>query len=539
VAVINVKGMGNVEFPDSMSPEEIKAALDKQFNKQPPAPGFAQNVGQDLAARAQAIKETGQGMNFIQNGQLTVPLAPVEAAVQGAGQLAGGALDVSGQAIKSLAKTGYEGLPASLRQKLEKVDFSQIGNIPIVRQGLDALAKGGEVYNSFKSQYPQIAKDIESMVNIGTIAFPAKGRPGAPETPLGKAAGKLERRAMSQEAKTRQNFVQKLVSPPESKKVLEEQALRTSEKGVLRSKTVAPSAKEAEIANEVNKIGSVTHNRSIGYNLRRVDDANTQLAKKLEADLGRRRQVLLKTDVNQSIKNNLDTLRAENPFISSDKATMRMTDEVARNADRILSKHKKTPLGVLKARREFDQWALDLRKGTFDSDTTNAFKQSVRSVRDAMNNAINEAVPDARVAKSLERQSNLFSALENMKPKAAVEGKNALVRTIKRIGNISEYRGHIVQLLGAAAGVGAIGATQMFNQPVRDVAVLGLLGWGAGRAILSPKGKRFLAGLIRLTDRSIRSTNKPSVIKQMRADRAILVDMLKNATIEKGKNNGN
>jgi len=532
VAVINVKGMGNVEFPDSMSPEEIKAALDKQFGKaqQHVQQGFAQNVGQDIGQRAQAIQQTVQGLNPVQGGRLQVPLSPIEAAVQGAGQVAGGLMDVSGEAAKSGLSALYGTLPPNIRQTLEHVNWAQQ---PGIKQGLQALQAGGQVYQSFKNQFPQIAKDIESMVNISTLAYPTKGRVNAPETPLGALAGKIENRAAAQVAAKKRAFVNDLVMPQQTKKVMEEQVGRTTEKGLLRKKVVDLSPQELAIAEEVNKIPSVTHSRSIGYNYNQVANYNTDLAKKLESELGRRRTIMLQTNVKNDIKNNLNTLIDQNPLISSDRTLKNVTNGVARNAERIMAKYPSTPVGILKARQEFDRWALDIKNSTFEGKQNDAFKLSVKASRDAMNNAINQAAPYADVATSLDRQSKLFNALDNMKSKAATEGPNALVRTIKRVGDISAWRGHVVQLLGAAAGVGAIGATQLFNAPVRNVAALGLLGWGAGKAIMSPSGKRLVAGMIRLTDRAIRTTDKPSLVRQMRADRAILVDMLKNATIQK------
>jgi hypothetical protein len=56
--------------------------------------------------------------------------------------------------------------------------------------------------------------------------------------------------------------------------------------------------------------------------------------------------------------------------------------------------------------------------------------------------------------------------------------------------------------------------------------------YSGGRAIMSPKTRRGLGKLLKLTDRATLKISDPATLKQIRADRALLVELIENAKIE-------
>ena len=55
----------------------------------------------------------------------------------------------------------------------------------------------------------------------------------------------------------------------------------------------------------------------------------------------------------------------------------------------------------------------------------------------------------------------------------------------------------------------------------------GLVTYVGGKAILSPQTKKALGQLLKLTDSAIRKTRDKNLIRQMRLDRALIVELLK------------
>lgn len=126
-------------------------------------PGFLSRVGEDLKKRAESIKETiSEGMKGESN--------PLRSGVRIAGQIAGGIGDV----VAEGAVSGFRALPDSVEQPIRNAG-TKILQTKVGQAGLEAIEQGVEAYEAFKTKYPEIAEDLEAVVNIASILPAWKG----------------------------------------------------------------------------------------------------------------------------------------------------------------------------------------------------------------------------------------------------------------------------------------------------------------------------------------------------------------------------
>lgn len=466
-----------------------------------------------VTRRGEAIKETGRSLR---GGDILF-----QAPVQAAGQVVGGALDIAGEALVSPFKAGFRALPTPAQETL-RAGGRALAETPPVQAGLELIRKGARAFGEFERETPQAAKTVSSLGNILLAGLPVG------KTLARKATG-LERKARVQVVKKRKDFINDLISPEPTKKILTEQAARTTEKGIIKEKVVALTPRETKIAKEVNKIKTLKKGKSIQYNRNQVGKQIETLAKGLEKDVRKSSVVLAKDRSAKAIDNSITKMIDENPIIGSDVSLTNMAKNVQRNAARILNKHPNTPLGVLKSRKEFDKWAKGIRKNTFDDTTTNSFKESVKTIRTTMNNLVDEATPSASVKHKLKRQNLLFDALDNIDPKAATEGRNAISRAFNNLIEIVPVRNKLIQTLGTITGVGIVGGSAIFSPIIAAALGIGVTGLVGKKVITSAAAKKSLAVILRTTDKVLATSKNPSLIRQLRADRAVIADLLKNS----------
>lgn len=126
-------------------------------------PGFFSRVGEDLKKRgssiAQTFKDTASGK-----------INPLETGVQTAGAVAGGVNDILGEGVKSAVEALPESVKEPVKQGAVYVLQTRAG-----QAGLNAISQGMEKYAGWKSENPQLAKDLESVVNIAALLPIGKG----------------------------------------------------------------------------------------------------------------------------------------------------------------------------------------------------------------------------------------------------------------------------------------------------------------------------------------------------------------------------
>lgn len=146
---------GSSSIDESIARAEQKFASQSTENK----PGLLSRIGQRFSER-------DNQMNVAEQRKQSVP----EKFLQSMGAAAGFVTD----AIGETAKSAYNALPRPARNAAE-VTGRAILETPVGKVGLDAAEQGVEAYQSWKSENPRDAANLESIVNIVSLFPPVKG----------------------------------------------------------------------------------------------------------------------------------------------------------------------------------------------------------------------------------------------------------------------------------------------------------------------------------------------------------------------------
>lgn len=123
-----------------------------------PEPGLLSRVGSDISNRFKSAEQTASD---VLAGKANI----MEGLIQTGGAVAGAALDTVGEVAKSAYKTF---VPQQAQDTVQK-HVSDVLQTPLGQAGIQALKAGTDAYGIFKQANPQIAKDLESVVNISAF----------------------------------------------------------------------------------------------------------------------------------------------------------------------------------------------------------------------------------------------------------------------------------------------------------------------------------------------------------------------------------
>lgn len=498
-----------------MDTEEVEA--------EPESPGFIERVSGDIEDRAKLAREINA---LFESGEQSL----AESVLQMTGKVgAGTILDILGEGVIS----GIEGLSAITPDIIEDplIDTATKAahlflNTDLGKAGLGAAQAGMEAWNEFRAENPRAARNIESVVDIGLLIAPVKGKPKIKSQPTlaGKAATKLEEAGVRQTARQKADFIDGLISPKQTAAVKKEQVGRTSEGGLLRSKQVELSPAEKIMADEVSLIEGVTAKNTIQGNYTAIAGEVTKEAKTLKSLLAKNEVIIPRREFAAELGRAIIRLK-ENPSLVG-KASETAT-KVVEGMMRIAAKNPSTASGLLKSRKELDAWIKTQRPKIFNPNQESALSLAVREVRQSTNDFIDSKAVNVAVKDSLKKQSTLLNAMDNIKPKAADEAGNAVLRAWQSANKVLGLRGEFNQTLAALFGLGGLGASAAFA-PVFTALVLALpAAYFGGKLALSPSAKKGVAKLLRVTDKAIRASKDEALVSQLRLDRAAMVELLK------------
>ena len=324
------------------------------------------------------------------------------------------------------------------------------------------LGKGIKAYQDWASDNPDSARLAESVFNIAAYVAPMKGKGNitdvknvvkTKQSRVGKkltAAGGRETKAKMME------FTDDLILPSESPAELTRRAGSSSvPEGLER---VNPLAKDKYILNNAEKVTSATIAKIKGVspkwhmqkNYNAIRDYNLKIGNELVTKL---ENIPLPARVLVS-----------NPSKSIDEVIAKAsgTDQVLakvseKSKEAIISKAKEllegvsTPADLLKARKAFDNVMLDRIDSRLLTDAAAGDKHVIDMVRHTMNDVLHESVPSG-VKGTLSRQSNMFDAMYNIRPKAGAQANSVLGRAWQKVSTLQAAKQALV--LGGAGLLG-------------------------------------------------------------------------------------
>jgi len=399
----------------------------------------------------------------------------------------------------------------------------------MVSEGVEAVLKGPEWYRVWKQENPEGARDVEAQLNIAAFMAPVPKTKTWKEDDslLEKAGSALVASGVKQSEKRRRSNISDMFTPvneTHAKKATNGGGVFTMDDGVHRE--YAPSQREQDIYDEVHKIPEVKRGMPFLTTRGHIWKAQEKLRMSTAArvkELGNPK--IDSVELGKELGDTMDALFDSDDFKAisgNEKVGLATVDWIQSR----IAKSDGTTLGLLQVRRDFDAWVKNVEKGALDPTASNSRGQVVRKLREYLNDKVEQAVPDAEVKKSLNRQSMLYQAENLIEPKLETESQTAWVRLSKKIKDADISIPHtpvgILTTMSiatniaahkwlpmAAFGTGAVAAGALSYQFMRSAA-----------------GKKATGQLIRQAGKLIRKTTDPVLKNQYRADRAVLLAML-------------
>lgn len=462
--------------------------------------------------------------------------------IQTAGQVAGGVFDVLGETLTLGAKGISFITPDFIKDPIKEgwaagVDF--ITNSPKSMEALKAVEGGVESYGEWKKENPESALTLESVVNLGLLFAPVpkggkvKGNPdfvGASKPTVTEKAGQVMIDASGKQIKDRSTKkAMDLIVP---KSGVPEQTKEVSKMG-FKYNVVKPTPQEQKIVETVASI-KIPQSASNQRSLNLIDDAIEAEAKTLERQVASSKEAIPLSESFKLLDEVAVNTKNTDAFVATNQLG-KMVDDVVVKAKSLLKENPQTPLGVLKTRKELDAYVRSYKanKSAFPSqdNVETALSIAVRDVRSALNTKVAETVPKANVMSRLEKQSNLYRAKVPVIEKAKNDASNSIGRIWQNVTGVTGLK-----MPSTPLAIGITGAALAGWLP----AIIGGVGVGiAGRAVyrgtISPELKKFLGQTLIASSKAIKQAKNPETIKQLRADRALITELLKNSKVEENE----
>jgi len=463
--------------------------------------GFVAGVKESFWERAQKTAEAVEAPTFLEKG-LGV-----------AGQAAGLATDILGQGISAV-------IPEFIKKPLGKV-------VQKVAES-DPVKFTVQKYQEWAKSNPRAAKNLEATVNIITIlpigpTVAKIGTKGVGKTIIGKTAGVLERSALEATEASKGAFVRDLIRPIQTKAIKEAQVARTSETGygLFKKSIVAPTTTELKAEKAILSIPEIKPSNTFQQNWNIINNANKKEAQLLERALTKNDFAYPKKELIARLNTAKKTL-SENPALVGDAA--KSADKLIVKITQMVDEAPAKGSNLLRVRKEFDKWVESQKgAGVFDPVRENAFSIANRDIRQTLNTFLDEKAPSVGVKASLQKQSSLYRALENITPKAAREADSAVGRAFENMKRIVGLKNATVQEIAAIVGIGGLGAASFFAPPAAIVMGTGFILWRAGKIVLNPKLRSAMAILLKEVDKKL-----PTIIGQAQRQQLMLeIGMIK------------
>ena len=247
---------------------------------------------------------------------------------------------------------------------------------------------------------------------------------------------------------------------------------------------------EREIAREVARVKDVKHGGTYVDNLNAVREQSLKFRNDLDSLVAKRGRPVDKAKLKAGLANRINAL--DETLLTGeakDKAII-MYNHLSKN---ILKDFDGTASGVLKARRDLDNWVTGQRK-VWDSNFENAAGITLKDIR---NDAVSESTGSPQVKKLLDKQHKLLSAADTLDAKMVKEADTNFGRLRQKAENMLHTKFPTTPL--AVGATAAVAATTLGAGGLGGVA--GLFGaYKGAKWLASPAGKAWMARMVELGD---------------------------------------
>ena len=465
-----------------------------------------EQLADDLGKRREAIGQTWQ--DFMGGPSGNRPLSLGEATSQTLGSVAGGAMDTLGAGFMALVPDELEEYTARQVQEF----FESPQGKPVA----EALGTVSGAWEEFKELYPQTAKTIGGVGNFATFGTPKKSVLGG----LDDAAAKARVKSLkARHATDKERLTEMIVDPEHVGPGL------VDEKGVMRTRTASPNAEQKEIIEYLHTVDTVDGARSAGFNLGRVQRELPKVEKQLQKTVGKAHRKRWKLD---EVSEGLDEAMADLKTIPGGNTFNVENAQVARtlleDAKEILRNAKKTPRGLLEARRAVDD-VVNAGGDVLGSDAVNARKLVGTYIRNELNAKLIRLAGDD-VYDALRSQHLLLKSQDILAKRAAKEGRDVLGRLLQ-----NPYIHMPSTPLAQAATVGALVGSSVALPTIAGGATAGAGIYLALKGMSARHRNNYLAKTLSAIDKARKSKVSKVALDQLKADRAIVVDLMKTPEI--------
>jgi len=442
------------------------------------------------------------------------------------------------QAIRTGAELVFDPLgiliPNAVKEGLENT-WNEIKDTKMVRIASEALASGFDTYSKWADNNPEQAETFESVVDIATVISPSSRFEMA--GPAEKAKQKIKK-ITREEKKERTS---EILGPDGVLKPGEKGYLGRYEDqgGILGKIKYIPTKKEQKTIDVLTDTDAFNPNDTLvkSYNVitDEINKENNKLITFLKQSGNPKYELdpfILTLDGDIRIK------FLEDPeFFQLTREGQKKAQEYLNKAITFVQNNKADSLGLLKARREFDEFVNatgSSGKAVLDPAVENAKGAAGRYVRNILNEKLKQIAGREMIDESFDRMHHLLNARYTLGVKRAGELDNRIKRLYGRISKMANlpstplalYATISVPASAAVATVGGVGA-------------LGALGVSAATlgTVLTVGNKKtrlkFYAKLLSGINKGIKTYKDSTIIKELKADKAYIVYLMDQARQEK------
>ncbi len=496
-----------------VSKESYREVLEKAGKTVDDLPEFLEELKQKEKAGTLSRRERG-----------------IYSALSGRGALGTG-LDLVGTGISLAAREVSKFMPDTIEKKAVDTvtdTVKSLSEIPTINKAIEAIQDGYQSYLQWKSENPNDAMGVESIINVAEVFAPTGLRKPVPDrTILRDVADVQYDRAKYKETKQRRDYLQDLITPISTKANDEARAKRMTQNDKGRN-VYNPTDEEVEMVNVLKRTPVSADNSLVGNRVI-IDNEINSTHNSLVKDLNKSDVKLNKKELNDELERIVDDLQETNPVLVGDASAV--AKKIFNKAQQLLAKTDGSPAQLMQVRRDLDKWAKQQGKGSFDGNE-NAYTVAQRAVRDFLNEKVADAVPDVNVLDKLRRQHLLLRANDRLLPKAAQEADTKLGRLGQNIAKATDTtlpKTPLGKFMTISAGLTILGSAGFAGMlpALTGVIGTGTLGYAIYRGSISPSTKKALSKALREVDNVLSSKISKSMREAIKADRVVLVEAMK------------